>query len=348
MENESTAAVVETPIASESNNVLEFARQLKAEHSGDEPVPENGKPAAVKPIAVKADVDIDAIKRAFLDGDVAKLASLIGEDAAKAKVTKSQWAEFRIANRTARRQLDDQRSEVEKTRAEIAAEKERFSQETAVVTKARQAAASEDYETAIELLTGKTIDEVIAAMLQDQQNPANREVRKLRRETESLRNKTEQEQLQARQQVEQRAQVQAVAEYHKQLSAEIAEVEIAKPFLDEYGAEFAQLVFAEQKRHWDGQETISTERATRNVLRAQLTAYDRGAAHFDALRTALGQSATPSGAAKNKSAQGNRGARLSSRKPASSSQGGAPDVSPNLSRQEKNAIFARQLKALHS
>jgi len=276
------------------------------------------------------------------------LASLIGEDAAKAKVTKSQWAEFRIANRNARRQLDDQRSEVEKTRAEIEAEKQRFSQEAASVTKARQAAANEDYETAIELLTGKTIDEVIAAMLQDQQNPANREVRKLRRETEQLRNKTEQEQQQARQQAEQSQQAQAVAEYHKQLTSEIAEVEMAKPFLDEYGAEFAQLVFAEQKRHWDGQETISTERATRNVLRAQLAAYDRGAKPFEALRAALGQPAAPSGAAKNKSVQGNRGARLSSRKPVSSSQGGAPDVSPTLSRQEKNAIFARQLKALHS
>jgi hypothetical protein len=344
---ESTVAAIETPVASESNNVLEFARQLKAEHSGDEPVPEGGKPAA-KVAAPKTDVDIDAVKRAFLDGDVAKLASLIGEDAAKAKVTKSQWAEFRIANRNARRQLDDQRSEVEKTRSEIEAEKARFSQESAAVQKARQAAASEDYETAIELLTGKTIDEVIAAMLQDQQNPANREVRKLRRETEQLRQRTEQEQLQTRQQAEQGQQAQAVAEYQKQLAAEIASVDIAKPFLDEYGNEFAALVFAEQKRHWDGTETISTERATRNVLRAQLAAYDRGAAHFDALREALGKPQPTSGASKNKSVQGNRGARLSSRKPSASSQGGASSPPPDMSRQDRNAFFARQLKALHS
>jgi hypothetical protein len=329
-----------------SANVKAFAAQLKAEHvEGDPPedatAPDEqaAKPSA-KPASTAKAPDVDALRAAYRDGDVAKLAELLDEDVSKTKITKSRWAEFRIASKRKDRKLAEQQGTIEAERAAIEAERSQLSEAASTLRKVNEAVRGGDLQSAIELVTGQGINEVLDILLQDSQNPANREVRALKRreaerearDAEAAKQSAAQQEMQARQR--------ETAVYLKDLEASIKELPIASSFVDEYGAEFTNLVFQEQSRHWDGVATIPVERAVKNVLKVQLAAYDRGQKHFESLREALGQS---SGAPKS-AVQGNRRAQLSPRKSVTTAQGG-PVQLENMTKQQINAYFARQLKA---
>jgi len=348
MPGETAESVIENGanVVPDSVDVAQFAALLKDENASR--ISHDDKPEAAPNTEQTAresepSKDLAAIRAAFDSGDVAKLAELLGADPKSTKIAKSQWVQHRIATRRAKREIEEQRAEFEKERAQVLTEKEQLGKQSETLTKAKAAVESEDYAAAIELLTGKTIDQVIDALAADFQNPSNREIRRLRRETEATKAKFEFEQQALVQQREQTAQQQAAAQYVAWIKSEIAGLEIASPILNEYSDEFVNLVFQEVGRRYRANENISTEQATRAVLRTQLAAYDRGKQIFEDLREALGQSGT----VKSKSAQGNQGARLSPRKPTTSSQGGAAPAKPMTEAQEI-AFWAKQLKAENS
>lgn len=351
MAEETTESVVENGgnVVPDGADVASFAALLKKENAErigetetDDAQPEAPKPKLAKEPAKTAEpsADIAAIKAAFDAGDVAKLAELVGADPRSTKVTKSQWAEYRVKTKQARHQLDEQRNGLEQERAKFASERESHTKVLDEFNRAREAAASEDYERAIEIVTGKKIGDVIDALAAEVQNPGSRELRRARRELEQEREKTRAEQEQIAQQRQQAEQQAAKMQYLGELKSTIANHAAAKPFLDEYGPEFVGLVFAEIEGNWRKGVEVTQDAAIKTVLRNQLAAYDRGKEFFEGLRESLGQT----GADKPKSVQGNQGARLSPRKPTTSSQGGAAPAKP-MTEQEDMAHWAKQLKA---
>ncbi len=346
MSGEETTTVAETSVAAPevttADNVMSFAKALAKEHAS-EPEPAKETPAKqAKTESVNETVDLVALKKAYQDGDVAAIAKLLGDDPANTKITKSRWAEFRIKTREANRGLEAKRAEIEAEKSKLEAERASVSAHVDLVKRARAAADNEDYETAIELITGKKIGDVIDAMAAIAENPAARETRRLRKEVEETKLRAQQEEQQRQQAAALQAQQAAISEYKRTIETELNAHDLAAPFVKEYGAEFVNLVFAELQKHWDGSGTISTDRAARNVLRAQLAAYDRGQQHFEALRKALGQSG---GTQPKTAAQPIRSGRLTPRKPTTTTQ--SASVTTEMTRQERNALFARQLKALH-
>jgi len=328
----------------EGADVAKFAALLKEENASKQPQPDDDDgetPVAVAKTQPKEPSnDVAAIKAAFDSGDVAKLAELLGADPKSTKVTKSQWAEYRIKTRESRRALDEQRTALEQERASVAAEKDNVVKLADAFNRAKQAVQSEDYESAIELLTGKQINEVIDALAEDFHNPKNREIRRMRREREEEKARLESERQELTKQQQLALQRTETAAYVAQLKSSIAVIPAAVPLLEKYGDEFVNLVFSEVgRRHRTGEDT-STEKATRAVLKNQVDAYDKMADVIEGIREHLGQS----GSAKSKSAQGNQGARLSPRKPITSSQGGAAPAKP-LTEQESIEHWAKQLRA---
>lgn len=342
---DATMTAAETPVQTGSK-VLEFAKALAKEHAGAPGDKETPAPAAetddTSSDATSTDIDIDAVRAAFDAGDVEALAKALGKDPADTKVGKSRWAEFRIEKRQATRALDAKRAEIDAAKAELVKEREATHGDLDTYRRVQQAVKNGDLEAAIELATGRKMADVIDELAAGVDNPAAREARKLRRELEetkaqqAAREKADAERTQSAQQAK------AVAEYREQLSKELAEFEPAAPFVKEYGPEFVGLVFVELQRHFDGNATIPVERAARNVLRAQLAAFDRGVSHFEALRKALGGQS--SGGPSKTAAQPARGGRLSPRKAATTAQSGTASTG-EMSRQDRIAMFARQLKA---
>jgi hypothetical protein len=340
-----TESVVEngSNVIPEGKDVADFAALLREENAariGEEPEPEKPHEQTAKPKPTSKAIDTAALQQAFYAGDVAKIAELIGADPKAAKINDSKWAKYRQRKTEATRNIEAQRAELEKEKASIATEKANIGKATESYNRAQEAIKNEDYAAAIEILTGKDLSAVIDALYADHQNPANREIRRMRREVERQREETQKEQERLRQEQLTTRQQAEKAQYIAELKSTIAAHPAAKPFLDEYGPEFVGLVFGEIESNWRRGVEVTEESAIRTVLRNQLAAYDRGKAFFEGLRESLGQT----GSGKPKAVQGNQGARLSPRKPTTSSQGGAGPEKP-LNEQEEISYWAKQLKA---
>jgi hypothetical protein len=348
VESTTGASVVENGANTvpDGSEVAKFAALLKEENAAKHPEPDDTEEttpiaAAKKSETKESSADLEAMRRAYYAGDVAKLAELLGADVKAAKITDSKWAKYRQRKTEASRSLDSQRSALEQERTTFAAEKESVSQIKAWQESIEQAIKNEDYERAIELaIKGKKINEVIDALTEDYNNPSNREIRRMRREREDEKSRLDAERQEFTKQQQLTQQRVETAAYVAKLKSSVASIPVAVPFLEKYGDEFVTLVFNEVgRRHRTGEDT-STEKATRAVLKNQVNAYDKMAEVIEGIREHLGQTGT----AKPKSVQGNQGARLSPRKPTTSSQGGAAPAKP-LTEQEEVNYWAKQLKA---
>jgi len=322
------------------------AAALKLEHSGDtDETIETTADASettttAKPEAAAKALDMDAIRAAYKAGDVKKLAELMGEKE-NAKVTNSDWAKLRIERRDARRYVETARAELDGERSKIAAEREQLLQSSATINKAVGALERGDLISYLELSTGRPIQELVNEIADDLTDPNKREIRHLRNETE--RQKREREERDRKLESERRQSDDSAAKqrYVATLKQELDALPFAKRFADEYGQSFVELVFTEQQKAFDGERTITAEQAAKRVLKAQRAMYERAKQHFEALTEDFSE-AEPGG--KKPAKQGHQGARLSPRKPATQSQGG-PGPAREMTAQERNAMFARQLRA---
>lgn len=332
------APVERTPEQAQAAKAV-FVQQLKAENaSGDDaavvPVVDVAKPAAKA-----ASSDVEAIRLAYKDGDVEKLAELLGENPVDAKITKSKWAEHRIATRQAKREIAEQRQAVQGERQQLEAERQRIVQSASVLGKAQQHLANEDYVAFLEIATGKNIDQILETMTTDAIDPSKREARQLRKQLEQDRAERETtKQAEARQLAEQQRS-QNIAKYQADLKTTLTADEAYAPWVEEFGEEFVRSVFDVLGEHFDGENTIAPTRAAKILIGRLEKRYQSFA------KLLGGETIQQSSSKDSKTAvKGSGSARLAPRKSVTSNQGGTSPAK-ELSKQEKIAYFARQLKA---
>lgn len=332
-------------VAPESTNVAKFAALLKAERAGEEPVTETTpEPAGSEPKQPdKApSVDREALLAAFEAGDERKLAELLGKDPRDVKVGNSRFAEFRRHVRTQEEKLEQTRTEIESEKAKIAEERKALQQSTAILQTASKHLQAGDYGSFLEVATGKPLADVLETLTRELVDPSQREIRTMRAEQAERDRKAAEERQQLQQQLQQREAVEARANYMRDLRSELTHDADTQLFVEEYGDEFVAAVFDEQKRAWDGQRTITAQKAVERVLEAQLKKHQRLSG---VLSKRTGKTVPTGGDSKQPAVQGNRGARLSSRSvDTTRSQGGASTTPRDLSPQERNAHFAALLR----
>lgn len=352
-ETESTQAapIIEngSSIQAETSNVAKFAALLKAERleqEGDLPEPSQEPAATPKPKAAKSEssteIDMDALKDAFLAGDARKMAELLGENPEDTKVGNTRWAEFRRATRAKEQHLAAEREAIEAERKQVQAERQQLVESSSVLNDAARHLQNEDYASFLETATGKRLEDVLEILTKELIDPSQKEIRKLRAERESERRaKTQQEQAWQKQQQEREAQ-HARQQYMSELRRDLESDDASNDFLAEYGDEFLQAVFYVQSQSWDGTATISARKAAQQVIDSQTKKHTR----FSSLLDKRGGKQAPSkssGDAKSRTVQGHSGARLSPRSTnVSKSQGGASATPRHLSKQEEAAYWASQ------
>lgn len=348
-----SAAIEATPEATPSGeaNVKAFAELLKQEHSenDDAPVIETPEPTEKKP--AKADKEpvvtpeVAALRAAFKDGDVKKLAELLGEKESL-KVNNSEWAKLRMRDREGKRELTELRSQIEAEKAKLTAERDQFLQANATIGKAAAALDRGDYISFLEMATGKPIKDIVDVLADDLTDPNKREMRSLRNQAERDRAEREREKDEYAKQQEQHEANQALARHTEAFRKELEVSDATSKFVKQYGDAFVKLVVEEQRKEWQrtGEELSCTECAQR-VLKEQYAFYKRAKEVFEGFEDDEPSQKTPPGEKPAK--KGSPGARLAPRKSVTQSQGG-PTNTRELSAQERNAYFARLLKAEHT
>lgn len=342
---EATPVAVENTAEASSARVMEFAKQLKVEHSGEQPAQaendtETENTSEDKPAAEAKPLDRDAIAKAFKAGDIAKLAELLGEKET-GKIKNSDWAKYRQKNTEARRQAEETQAKLEQERAALNQERQQLLQAHSKLGKVAQALDRGDYITAFEEASGKPIKDIVDILADDLTDSNKREARLLRQQIERQEQERQEEKRKAAQENETREQAQARARYMGTLKETLASDAQAGPILSEYGDAFAQLVFDEQARNWDGENPMPVADAARNVIKQQRAYFERAAKVFGSLPSEPAQETPGQKPAK----QGSPGApKLAPRKSVTTGQGAATNTR-ELSPQEKRAMFARQLKA---
>jgi hypothetical protein len=329
-----------------ADNVAVFAKLLRKENLGDEAVLEtpktDGQKNAAKPTAAEQSPDIEAIKTAFMAGDAAKMAELLGENPKDTKVGNTRWAEFRRAARAKENELKSEREHIENERAKVQQLQNQVYANAGTLQKATEYLANEDYGSFLEIATGKPLDQVLEILTHDLVDPSKREIRKLRQETEAERNHRAQLEQQQAQQRAQAEQARAIQDYKTNLKTELVKDDDLADWVSEYGDEFIQAVFYYQSQSWDGQKTISTQKAAEKVIEDQSKKHSRFSLILE--RRGLKSPSNTSRDVKSKAEQGSQGARLSPRKSTTQSQGGSGGPTRPLSAQERIAYFAKQLK----
>lgn len=342
---EATPAAVENTAEASSARVMEFAKQLKNEHSGEQPAQaendtETETTSEDRPAAEAKPLDRDAVAKAFKAGDIAKLAELLGEKET-GKIKNSDWAKYRQKNTEARRQAEETQARLEQERAALNQERQQLLQAHSKLGKVAQALDRGDYITAFEEASGKPIKEIVDILADDLTDSNKREARLLRQQIERQEQERQAEKRQEAQERENREREQAISRYKVTLKETLAADPQIAPILSEYGDAFADLVFTEQAKHSDSEQQMPIADATKNVVKLQIAHLRRALKVFGSLLNEPEQETPGQKPAK----QGSPGApKLAPRKSVTTGQGAATNTR-EMSPQERRAMFARQLKA---
>lgn len=338
-----TTTTETTPEVSRDERVATFAEQLRAENAGRKPEPSESNDGKVaQPKAGGAEpktVDREALLKAFRSGDVKKLAEIL-EEKEPGKIANSDWAKHRIAQREHRRQVEEFEARARQEREAIAKEREQILSSSSTIGKAMDALNRGDLVSYLEISTGRPIKDLVDELADDLTDPNKREMRALRNEREREKREREEFERKAAQENQTREQAAAKARYMSTLKEAIAQDETAAPILAEYGDAFAQLVFDEQARNWDGETPMPVAKAAANVIKQQRAYFERAAKVFGSLSGDAAPGAKPA-------KQGSPGARLAPRKSSTTGQGG-PVKSRQLTPQEERAHYAHLLRIENS
>lgn len=184
-----------------------------------------------------------------------ELAKKLGLKVEAGGVTTEERANWRAEKRKAKEKQDERELQfAQRMRAAYS--------DLEPLAKAKELAASGDFDGALKAVTGHDLAGLNELYAEKLRNPMARELQELKRQQKERdeREKREREQWQT-QQAEQRqreAQQRYISELGGQLkAAEDPQVKALAGSIDS----FSQLVFHEQQKHFDGEETITTERA---------------------------------------------------------------------------------------
>lgn len=337
-EGASTERTTETAVAARAK----FAEALRAEHNSKEPAQAentNNVTSTTNTQTEEKPIDRAALVKALRGGDIKQLAELLGEKET-GKIANSDWAKHRIAQREHRRIVEEHEARIAQEREAIAKEREQLIQSSSTIGRAMEALNRGDLVGYLELSTGRPIKELVDELADDLTDPNRREMRALRNQHERERREREERDQRLAKENETREQAAAKARYMGTLKEALAKDDEAAAVLAEYGDAFAQLVFDEQARNWDGVTPMPVARAARNVIKQQRDYFERAMKVFGTSNGATKSNSPGHNPAK----QGSPSARLGSRKSSTTGQGG-PTTTRTLTAQERRAEAVRQLRA---
>jgi hypothetical protein len=341
-----TVATAEAPVNPEARNAT-FAQQLRDELNeavdGPEPVTAADTPAA-KGREAEADRQISAKRIAELlkDWDEEALSKELGIDRKDLRVKNSKFVHLRQSEKKARNQIGAEKQAIEQERITLRQQREQLVQSQATLMKVADLVKNEDFAGAIELVFGKPFDEVQRLLVQNSLDPSAKETRRLRAEIEHSKREQQERDEAARKERETQEQTAARNQYISNLRTELFEDE--ELGLSEFADHpklpvFLSAVFNEQQKAYNPvtDSTISAKKAAQQAI-AILTAE---AEAWSPYLTKFG-----SGAQKKTAEQSPRGATKAASRSVARAQSGAPAPSvKEMSPQERNAYFARQLRA---